>query len=213
MKLQLINTPATNQIRAMTCIMPCKVDMIGQQCRYGCWAQRAEDAERATNKHSCSNRQRWKATATGQQLERYSHPAAARATAMRVKRHRRRVSELAIHHRGKIGLHTMIAGGADACILTTPHRQKLAATRKASRVCSVNFCQLWSNGSSNYACLLFAYEYDHHHAPSLLFGQCCRNCIGTFYPSVVHMYVLLNSTDAGLRVTDAIITSTTTVQL
>ena len=140
---------------------------------------------------------------------------------MRVKRHRHGVSELAIYHRAKIDLHTMIAGGADACTLTTPHRQKLTATRTPSRVCSVNFCQLLdvlAAAACSYvvvvttrACRLPIYEYDHHHAPSV--QQRCRNCYGTFYPSVVHMYALSNITDPGLRVTDATITSTTTVQL
>ena len=32
----LANTPSTNQIRVITCIMTPQIDMIGQQCHYYC---------------------------------------------------------------------------------------------------------------------------------------------------------------------------------
>ena len=52
------------------------------------------------------------------------------------------------------------------------------------------------------------YEHDDHHAPSLLFGQRCRDCFWYFLP-VRGMYIF---TDPVLRVTDAIITSTAVQQ-
>ena len=131
----------------MTCIMPCKVVMISQRCRYCFWAQRAEDAERSTNTHSRSYT--YNAGTLLPPSSSRKHPHAREAASPRFigacnpSPRKDRLTHYAIHHRGKIGLHTMIAGGADACTLITRHRQKLTATRAPSRVCRVNFCQLF----------------------------------------------------------------------
>ena len=110
-------------------------------------------------------------------------PAAAQGSTMSVKRHIRCVSELTIRHRGQSELGVQTHVPRLHCINRDqpPREENAVITLSPPSVLLsvVALAAACNSGITKRACChcLPIYVPDHHHAASLLFGQCCRDCI------------------------------------
>ena len=144
------STPSTNEIRVMTCIVTCQIDMIGRACHYYC-RHRSESVRQTSSYYHTT-------------LQPYRSPEASSST----RQHHEREAAYprcigACNPSSRIGR----AGGVDAYTPTTLHhcqppREKLALSLQWWCCSSVSCCCAGSSSvrfSSNYACLLPPFAY------------------------------------------------------
>ena len=143
------STPSTNEIRVMTCIVTCQIDMIGRACHYYC-RHRSESVRQTSSYYHTT-------------LQPYRSPEASSSTR---QHHEREAAYPRCIGAYNSSPRIVRAGGADAYTPTTPHQSSPTATRKnynnpiSARCSSVSCCAGSSvQFSSIYACLLSPFAY------------------------------------------------------